>query len=278
VPYGEARDQLGLADDHGGAAAAWGPALAAPGSDGTWWALDVQKSRVARFSRTGAFLGATPIPQPNANVRAPRVLGGWLYASGDPALLSSATAARRVAEPFPFQWTYDDGTSVYSAYGDNAVYSLRVVDGELVTARGEYMLTPSGNRFRFEMRGRPIPERVLELQLPDASPALRLRLHLTSAQSGRPVEASVQVAADSNGTIYLYLLADDAGTQLAALTAVTASGDIAYTEQTPNPNQAGDPGDPWGRLHVVPGSSRPSLVFDEERGMAVYSRIGSAHS
>ena len=80
VPYGAASDQLGVAPDHGGAATPWGPEFAAPGRDGTWWVLDVQKSRVARYGRTGGFLGETPIPRPNPDVRAPRILGDWLYA------------------------------------------------------------------------------------------------------------------------------------------------------------------------------------------------------
>ena len=195
---------------------------------------------------------------------------------GDPALLSSTTTAVRVEEPFPFHWIYDDGTTAYSPYGDNTVYSLRVVDGALVTGRGQYMLTPNGQRFRFATSGQPNVASVFELELPDARPAVRLRLHLASARSGGPLEASVEVAADSDGTIYLYLVADDNGTQMAAVTAVTATGYIAYTEQTPNPFKAGDPGSVAGRLHVVPGSRQPSLVFDEEHAMAIYSRTIAA--
>lgn len=277
LPYGQAEEELGVADDHGGAATPWGPEFGAPDRDGNWWLLDSNKRRIARYDADGHYLGQIPIPGRYVGVQLPFVLGADTFvAAGTPdnGLLTTDGVAVRFAVPRREQlrsWSYSDGTSVFSDDG-RSIHTFTVVDGEPVWGVADSLLTPDGRPFG--IRVDPGARGVIHVELPDAEPApLRLEMAVLAAEpADTPVWPLIEFTADSNGRIHLLLIGHaEPGPQLAGYTTIEPDGRVAPLEVVRDPFGASDPGSP-AHLRHVPGTEQVALMFVDDDGVRIYTR------
>lgn len=275
LPYGEAAHELGVADDHGGAATLRGPEFGAPDRDGNWWLLDSNKRRIARFDAAGRYLDQIPVPGPTMGVQMPFILGGdTLVATGSRGLIARNERVVRYAAPEAQQlrsWTYSDGTSVYGDDG-RSIHTFSVVDGEPVWGVADSLLTPDGRRFG--IRVDPGARSVIHVELPDAAPApVRLELAVLGAEpADTPVWPVIEFAADDAGRLHLLLYGHaEPGPQLAGYTTIEPDGRVAPIEVVRDSFGAGDPGSP-AHLRHVPGTEQIALMFADGDGVRIYTR------
>lgn len=269
LPYGEADNELGLADTHGGANLPVGPEYLAPAADGTLWVLDVQKYRVARFESDGTYLGATQIPGKYAGVQLPFMLGDTFWASGsgsDGALVIDPEGAIRVGESPG--WDHSDGTGVYDPTGTS-----RLVPGRPPTTTGvDALLTPTGTPYRVkDLSDGP---GTLRVSLPDVRSDTLIRV--TSSLSGNPVEVlGYEFVADGADRLNFFVLGIDSTSpdvQLAGYFIVDAtSGEVSPMEPMSKPFSVSDPASP-AHVRAVPDSDSVLLTFIGDDGVHVYKR------
>lgn len=270
LTYGDAEENLGLSDTHGGATPGWGPEYLAPAADGTLWVLDVNKHRVARFSNDGRYLGATAIPGLYAGLQMPFMLGDTFWASGsgpDGALVIDGGGAARVGDLLG--WDHSDGSGVYNAAGTS-----RLTPGRppTISAVGE-LRTPSGTPYRVDAR--PNGNGTILVSLPDAQREVLLRV--ASGISGGPLEVlGYEFVSDDNDRVSFlaYGLDNKAQeVQLAGYFSIDArSGEVSAVEPMRDPFSEADPGSP-AHLRAVPDEGSILLTFVDEDAVHVYKRM-----
>lgn len=264
LSYGSAIHELGTADTHGGQTSAWGPEYAAPDRDGSWWVLDIQKHRVARFDHGGEFLGAVPIPGEFAEFQLPFVVGDQLWASGGrgESLLVDESSARRL--PVSGAWPYCDGTRVYDTTG------MRSLDpsGSLVPDQVEALLTPSGTPFRVHLAGDDRTD--IEVTLPDSGRQIVISL---IGPSGAPPETvGYEVQADVADRLHFFVIGVTGDAQLAGFfTLEISAGSVSAMEPTQDPFSEADASSP-AHLRVIPGTTSAAVSFLDGDALRIYRR------
>lgn len=255
IPYGDGDDELGVDK--------WGPEYPAPGPDGTWWVLDVNKSRVARFDASGSFLGDVAFPN-GGGFQRPHVLGDHLVASagaGGRFLVATGDVAREVdvdGVPERATFPYSDGTSVFSDEG----VAIAVEGDELVTRPASAFRTPSGERFTRFIEGSTI---VIEL----------LDAHKRVEVDVAPLEPKtffIETVADIAGTIHVLVVGvGDDDTQVAGYFTVGSTGRVSIIEPIREPFSDLSSGSP-GQLQWIPGTTTVALSFVDDDALRVFTR------
>lgn len=281
VPYGEGDNALGTAPGGDDGSLDLGPEYGAQAADGTWWFLDAAKLRIAHFAEDGIFLGSVAVPEDVLvdgvyfQYQLPRVLDdGTLVAtgfgSGDTRVMllrdgvvMGSTVPREVGV------RVDDGSLLYgSALGDESATPVVVDVNAGTTSDTEWFLARNGDRFRITSS-----RDQLRIEMPDAP--FDRTFELEAGEVGGRAFASIEAATGEDGSLHLFLIGlaeDDESVQLAGYLKVGSDGTVSPVEKVRNPFSPSDPGSP-SHLGVRPGTSDPWLMFIDEDGVRVYTRV-----
>lgn len=275
IGYGPGMKLLGTAPGGDSGSLDIGPEYGAPGPDGTWWFLDGAKARIAHYDAAGHYLDQVRISRKLLVAgryfqwQLPHVLAdGTLVAArqtpqGTALLRLRDGVLDEIALDGSFVPTYDDGLRLYGFSARGKPVAVDPSDGSMEPAR--HFRTPSGLPFSLKVGGQ------VSIEVAATSKVLPVR-----TSSGVPAHVGVQLRAGADGTLHLYLVGsgeDDESIQLVGATQVSPSGQVAEVEALLNPFSDSDPGSP-AQLVMVPGSSRPLLVYVLTDGVHVYERTG----
>jgi hypothetical protein len=250
IPYGPERDQLG--EDR------FGPEHPVPAADGSWWVLDSNKGRAARFDTSGALLDEVALPV--GGFQTPFVVGDRLVASrgaGEQLLITDGERADVVQVGGLHAWSSTDGQSLYDSSGN----VLTVDDEGAVELTTGAPRTPAGNRFHVRTEGGYVL-----VDLPDVGKRLRISV-ITPPED----PLGVEVAPDADGNLHLFVWADVDGEQRAGYMAITPDGAITNLESVRDPFAGRDPHSP-GRLEAIPGTNTVSLSYVDDDAVRIYTR------
>jgi hypothetical protein len=280
VAYGDGEGALGTSPGGDAGSLDLGPEYGAAAGDGTWWFLDAAKLRLAHYTADGEFIDALQVPTEVLTdgvyfqYQLPRVLDdGTLVATGfgdgqSRVLLARGGAVLGTTVPREVGVQADDGRLLYG-YAYDGESGPVVVDLEAgATDETEWFLGRGGNRYRITASG----DR-LRIELPDAS--FDRTFDLEAGEIGGAAFAFVEVATGEDGSLHLLLIGfpeADESVQLAGYLRVGGDGALGVVETVRDPFSPSDPGSP-AHLGVRPGSSDPWLMFIDEDGVRVYTRL-----
>ncbi|WKZ82347.1 MAG: hypothetical protein QY307_09730 [Acidimicrobiia bacterium] len=282
IPYGSAETDLGTSPGGEGGLLDLGPEYGAQGPDGTWWFLDVAKTRLARYAADGAFLDALPIPVEllsqgvYAQFQLPRVLAGGEFVAfrlgqGSTAMMLVTEAGFEEIEiPGYVVPRVDDGATLYGFDDQGAM--VGVDPAAAVTFSVEWFMTQSGSRYRITL-----VEGGLRIELPDApQPVDRILPMVYAADSSVGAFAGIQVATTADGRIHLLLTGapeSDESVQLAGYATILPDGSVTPVTPVRNPFTPSDPGSP-GQLGAAFGTDLPWLMVVDVDGIRIYRPTG----
>jgi hypothetical protein len=278
IPYGDGRKQLGTGLEGDGEGLRVGPNHGAQGPDGSWWFIDTHKFRLARYSSKGRFLQELKVPKEHLvggryfPHQLPRVLNdgtflaGNIVAGGTDMLRANHGRIDTVRLDREVGIRTDDGRKLYGFDWEGPMVEADIRTGRVRDTN--WFRTRSGERYRVTLI-----DGKLRVVLPDARRPVD-RTWAVTTRNGEPVQAQVQVASGTDGTLHLLLTGfeDRPGApDLAGYTTISRHGKLAPVERTLNPFGPTDPGSP-SHLGVRPKSTTPWLMFLREDGVHVYQR------
>lgn len=280
LPYGPDEEQLGTAPGGDGGTLDLGPEYGAQAPDGTWWILDAAKSRLARFTADGAFLGAITLPESVLvggvyfQFQLPRVMAdGTLVAFGfrpEGTAVLRATAAGAVDQiviPGTLFPRVDDGTLAYGFDDSDARLAIDPISGGATPT--EWFVTQAGNRFDLTLSGDG-----LRIVLPDAGIDRVLPI-VSAADPTVPAFGSVEVTTTADGIIHVVMLGAseaDETTQLGGYFIILPDGGVGAVSPIRNPFSASDPGSP-AHLGAAFGAEQPWFMVVDTDGVHIYRRV-----
>lgn len=279
VPYGDTDDTLGTSRGGDAGSIDFGPEYGAQAPDGTWWFLDVAKTRLARYTATGDFIDGLTLP-PEVLVsgiyvqfQLPRVMAdGTFVAFGyrdDQTAILRATSAGvidQVLLPGTLGARADDGELVFGFDGGGTAIAISPIAGTITPV--EWFLTQTGARYRFSMT-----ETGLRIELPDAPvPVDRIVPLVAASEPTAQAFGSIEVATTADGRIHLFIVGAseaDESVQLAGYTTILPDGTVTAMVATQNPFTPSDPGSP-AHLGAAFGAEQPWLMIVDTDGVHVY--------
>lgn len=282
IPYGPAEAELGTSPGGEGGMLDLGPEYGAQGPDGTWWFLDVAKTRLARYAADGVFLDALPIPVElltqgvYVQFQLPRVLAGGEFVAfrlgqGSTAMMLVTEAGFERVEVSGYVIPRaDDGATLYGF--DDQGDMVGVDPSGEATFPIEWFMTQTGSRYRITL-----VEDGLRVELPDApEPVDRILPMVYAADPSVDAFAGIQVATTADGRIHLLLTGapeSDESLQLAGYATILADGSMTPVTPVRNPFTPSDPGSP-GQLGAAFGADQPWFMVIDVDGIRIYRPTG----
>lgn len=262
IQYGLDLTELGRDSETG-----VGPEFGDVADDGTWWIIDVNKHRVARYTASGRFLGAIAIPGRYAGVQLPCLLDDrTLFAAGKPALLVADNVATRPEFPL-VQSVFGEHGSCYASSGEGLVRVVRH-DASLTIEHVDGLPLPSGSTF--DVRIDPSDRSRIVVTM-HGSTERKVVLQVAPEGSAEPMSMSFEIAVNGDTIVLLvYGASGKPGSEMAysGLIRVTEAGQVLPVTSTPVLFSVADSGSP---SHLRANAKGVFLVLQLEDALHVLS-------